>query len=364
MRNTSAFAYLLLTIYICALVLVTPTIALASTLSSMSDTLSNPAPSELSNHTIRFTTISTIPVSGKIVISPSTGNFNIPTGLDYTDLDVKVNNVDKTLSSSPGTGIGSSLGVSVVSGSSGSITITLNNTDTIPSNSQLLIDIGTTAVYGSAGDVQIYNPSSEGSYTISIITKNAANTTLDNGTIGLSINNPVGVSSEVTGNTVATPTISPSGGNFTTSVSVTISTTTNGASIYYTTDGSTPTSASSLYTSAITISSSITLKAIAILSSYTDSNIASALFTVSAPGQPSSGGGGAASSYVPPSLNKDEKCNSPRADLNCDGKVNLADFSILMYYWNSRLPNIRADINKDGIVNLIDFSILLYFWSN
>lgn len=53
-----------------------------------------------------------------------------------------------------------------------------------------------------------------------------------------------------------------------------------------------------------------------------------------------------------------------RGDINCDGKVNLTDFSIMLFYWQQRNPkNARADINRDGIVNLTDFSILLFNWS-
>ena len=49
------------------------------------------------------------------------------------------------------------------------------------------------------------------------------------------------------------------------------------------------------------------------------------------------------------------------ADLNKDGKVNLVDFSILLYYWGS--SNGCADQNHDGKVNLTDFSIMLYNWT-
>lgn len=49
------------------------------------------------------------------------------------------------------------------------------------------------------------------------------------------------------------------------------------------------------------------------------------------------------------------------ADLNCDGRVNIIDFSILMYYWGSSDP--RADINGDGIVNVVDFSIMMAYWT-
>ena len=53
------------------------------------------------------------------------------------------------------------------------------------------------------------------------------------------------------------------------------------------------------------------------------------------------------------------------SDLNTDGKVNLIDFSILLFWWgrdggNSNPP---ADINRDGSVSLTDFSILLFNWT-
>jgi len=51
----------------------------------------------------------------------------------------------------------------------------------------------------------------------------------------------------------------------------------------------------------------------------------------------------------------------PKGDLNKDGKVNLVDFSILLYWWGRY--NACADQNQDGIVNLKDFSIMLYWWT-
>lgn len=53
------------------------------------------------------------------------------------------------------------------------------------------------------------------------------------------------------------------------------------------------------------------------------------------------------------------------ADLNRDGKVNLIDFSILLYWWNSNGGDSdpSADINRDGKVSLTDFSIMLYAWT-
>ena len=83
--------------------------------------------------------------------------------------------------------------------------------------------------------------------------------------------------------TVATPTINPNGGSFTGSVSVTLQTATSGASIYYTTNASTPTQSSTLYTGAFTLTSSATVNAIAFESGSNPSAQASANFTVVAP---------------------------------------------------------------------------------
>lgn len=53
------------------------------------------------------------------------------------------------------------------------------------------------------------------------------------------------------------------------------------------------------------------------------------------------------------------------ADINCDGYVNLIDFSILLYYWDASNPaNARADINSDSRVDIIDFSIMMFYWTD
>jgi hypothetical protein len=79
---------------------------------------------------------------------------------------------------------------------------------------------------------------------------------------------------------VATPTFSPGGGTYTGSVTVTISDSTIGATIYYTTDGSTPTTSSSVYTGALTFTQTTTLKAMAAATGMTNSAVASATYTV------------------------------------------------------------------------------------
>jgi len=79
---------------------------------------------------------------------------------------------------------------------------------------------------------------------------------------------------------VATPTFSPGGGTYTGSVTVTISDATSGATIYYTTDGSTPTTSSAAYTGALTFTQTATLKAVAAASGMTNSAVAGATYTI------------------------------------------------------------------------------------
>ena len=78
----------------------------------------------------------------------------------------------------------------------------------------------------------------------------------------------------------ATPAFSVASGTYTAPQSVTITDATGGAKIYFTTDGSTPTTASTLYSGAIAVNASMTLKAVALASGYTLSGTASATYTI------------------------------------------------------------------------------------
>jgi hypothetical protein len=80
-----------------------------------------------------------------------------------------------------------------------------------------------------------------------------------------------------------TPKFSLASGTYTSSQSVTVSDATAGTTIYYTTNGTTPTTSSTKYTKAITVSETETLEAIAVETGYTNSKAATATYTISIP---------------------------------------------------------------------------------
>lgn len=83
-------------------------------------------------------------------------------------------------------------------------------------------------------------------------------------------------------NKVATPTAYPPAEEpFTSGNTVYLECATAGADIYYTTDGSTPTSASTAYTNGIILTATTTIKAIAVKSGLSDSDVATFTYPVS-----------------------------------------------------------------------------------
>ena len=78
----------------------------------------------------------------------------------------------------------------------------------------------------------------------------------------------------------ATPTLSVVSGTYNTPQTVTISDVTPGATIYYTTNGATPNTSSSVYSGPITVSTTMTVEAIALANGYKASAAASATYTL------------------------------------------------------------------------------------
>jgi hypothetical protein len=176
------------------------------------------------------------------------------------------------ISVTAGSSVANTINTTLVSGSAQSITFSGSGLPT-----------GTTASFSPAScsptcsstltiNTSSSTPAASSTITVTATGGGVTKTT----TFSLTVNSPT------TTPTVATPTISPNGGSFTGSVSVTIQTTTSGASIFYTTNGSTPTQSSTLYTGAFTLTSSATVKTIAFKSGSNPSAQASATFTVTA----------------------------------------------------------------------------------
>jgi len=80
---------------------------------------------------------------------------------------------------------------------------------------------------------------------------------------------------------VSEPVANPDGGNYSGPQTVTLSSPTVGATIHYTLDGSTPTTASPAYNGTLPISQALTLKAIAVKTGMTDSSVLAASYSFS-----------------------------------------------------------------------------------
>lgn len=119
----------------------------------------------------------------------------------------------------------------------------------------------------------------------------------------------------------AAPVISPNGGAFKGQQTVTITCATEGADIYYTTDGTEPTVDGTKYTGALTITPPATVKAMAVKDGMAESDTVTAVFTKKSSGGGSSsgggGGGGASSSSSTITISSDS--NSVKADVKISG---------------------------------------------
>lgn len=261
----------------------------AATLTFVSDTISTSAPSTASNHTIKFTITNSISANGTVTITPEASKFNIPTGLDVGDIDLSLDDVDTALATSAG---GSTVGVSIIHGSSGSITMTFPQV--VSANTTLIVKVGTNAIFGSQGTEMITNSANTGSYSIAIQSNNASSVAIDYAKAMVAIIEPINV-----GSSIYTTGSSGSGGG-----------SSGGGSSGGSSSGGGGTG--SIPTMNPTLPASSSSKA----DMNSDGRVNLIDFSI------------AAFWY--------KKQNPPaNIDISGDGVVNLVDFSIMAFYWNT-----------------------------
>jgi len=131
----------------------------AATLTAVSDTISDSDLGVSANHTLLFTTSSGVAASGTIVLTFPAG-FAMNT-LDFADLDLQDDAGDLVLAAAPsGSGWGATL--------TGQAITFVNGDTVVAAGSIMKVEIGLHASLGGAGNTQITNHASAGSYSIDI----------------------------------------------------------------------------------------------------------------------------------------------------------------------------------------------------
>lgn len=150
---------------------------------------------------------------------------------------------------------------------------------------------------------------------------------------------------------VAVPVIYPDASNTVASgTEVTITCTTEGATIYYTLDGTTPTSESESYSGGITLTSSKTVKAIAVKTGYKDSGIATANYTVGVVNTSTED-----NPYTPEQA--DELAGQLASDGTLEGVYVSGIISKITTEYNSQYENVSFNISADGLTSSTQFMI-------
>ena len=170
-------------------------------------------------------------------------------------------------------------------------------TSTTPSVGDLIVDAALSSV-----DAQIYNARIYGTAVVASDTDGDGIPDVWESTNGLDPANSDDAAQDLDGDNIsnleeyqrgtdpammydlAPPTINPSGGSFESAVSVSLSSSTEEATIYYTLDDSAPTAGSAIYSNPFLLAESATVKAIAVLDGYSDSAESSASFTITSSG--------------------------------------------------------------------------------
>jgi subtilase family serine protease len=218
----------------------------------------------------------------------SGGGFNAVTGYDLVTGWGSPNgqNLINALAGSPGgfTLSGSPTSLAVVQGANGSTNITVADTNGFNGSVTLTasgLPSGVTAAFSpnptaSSSTLTLTATATAATGAATITVKGVSGSTTASTTITLTVNGVAAIA--------ATPTFSPVAGTYTSIQTVTLSDSTTGAAINYTTDGTTPTANSTHYTgTGISVSATETIKAIAIATGYTNSAVNSATYIINLP---------------------------------------------------------------------------------
>jgi hypothetical protein len=152
-------------------------------------------------------------------------------------------------------------------------TLTVNGSNFVTKSSVLWNGTALTTTYVSAAQVTAAVPATDiaapGTATVTVSNPTPGGGTASPG-LTFTIGNPVAV----------TPVIAPAAGSYGVGQMVSITDSTPGATIYYTTNGTGPTASSTQYTKPFLIASSLTVQAIAVASGFTQSAVATSAYTV------------------------------------------------------------------------------------
>jgi len=133
----------------------------AAEIEKYSDTISDSAPGEYANHTIRFTLREALAPGENIRVTPTPGAFTIPAGsFSHRNVELYVATSSDGLQPRGATSTASASkdGVSVTSGQNGSVEYTLNSSVGIPANTEVALRLGTHTTHATTGDLGIKNP--------------------------------------------------------------------------------------------------------------------------------------------------------------------------------------------------------------
>lgn len=143
----------------------------AANIHNYSDLLSTSAPATTSNHTVEFRNTEAIPASGSITVTPEDGFFDIPAATfseRNVEVYVSIGGGAYTLRPATTTPDATNDGISITSGTSGNVTVTLNSSTGIPADADIRILLGKHTTNATGTDTGIWNPAATGTREINI----------------------------------------------------------------------------------------------------------------------------------------------------------------------------------------------------